>query len=329
MSIQFIFGRAGTGKSTYCLEEIAKEIKRDPLGAPLVLLVPEQATHQMEMRLAKIPELGGILRAQVLSFRRLGWRIFSETGGGQKTILGEMGKRMLLRRLLLQYKPQLQIFARSATRPGMADLLAQMIREFKIYRVTPKDLRSILDLNSSLTQKLQELALLYDGFNQALGCNILDPDDELEIVALKIPSSPSLQNSTVWIDGFKGFTPQELYVVEYILRTVQDVIITLPLDPVFIHRQASYSFTPDEGIFKHGEEFFSGPWRTYQSLIRVARETSTPILDPIFWRKLTVFATLSLVFSKSITSLIQPYLTLRMGKRSRMKGFKGSVYSLQ
>ncbi|WP_041484136.1 helicase-exonuclease AddAB subunit AddB [Desulfitobacterium metallireducens] len=283
--MQFIFGRAGTGKSTYCLEEIAKEIKRDPLGAPLVLLVPEQATHQMEMRLAKIPELGGILRAQVLSFRRLGWRIFSETGGGQKTILGEMGKRMLLRRLLLQYKPQLQIFARSATRPGMADLLAQMIREFKIYRVTPKDLRSILDLNSSLTQKLQELALLYDGFNQALGCNILDPDDELEIVALKIPSSPSLQNSTVWIDGFKGFTPQELYVVEYILRTVQDVIITLPLDPVFIHRQASYSFTPDEGIFKHGEEFFSGPWRTYQSLIRVARETSTPILDPIFLEK--------------------------------------------
>ncbi|MEA4902093.1 helicase-exonuclease AddAB subunit AddB [Desulfitobacterium sp.] len=281
--MRFIFGRAGTGKSTYCLERIITEIQRDPFGNPLVLLVPEQATHQMEMRLAQTPELGGILRAQVLSFRRLGWRIFSETGGGQRKIIGEMGKRMLLRRLLLQYKPQLQIFARSATRPGMADLLAQLIREFKIYRVTPEDLLSIQDSNSVLKRKLKEIALLYDQFNQTLGNDILDPDDELEIVAAKVPSSPSLQKSTVWIDGFKGFTPQELYVIEYLLKTVQDVILTLPLDPAILQRQEEAYH--EEGIFRAGEELFSGPWRTYQSLIRIARETAVPILDPVFLEK--------------------------------------------
>jgi ATP-dependent helicase/nuclease subunit B len=293
VSIQFIFGRAGTGKSTYCLEQIVKEIKRDPLGSPLILLVPEQATHQMEMRLAQTPELGGILRAQVLSFRRLGWRIFSETGGGQKTVLGEMGKRMLLRRLLLQYKPQLHIFARSATRPGMADLLANMIREFKIYRVTPEELRSIQDTNSTLRQKLQELALLYQLFNQSLGNNILDPDDELEIIAQKIPYSQSLNNSTVWIDGFKGFTPQEIHVIENILRTAKTVIITISMDPGLIQRQAAFTSitrgtskkvtdNSKEGIFQPGEDLFSEPWRTYQSLTRVARETAIPILEPIF-----------------------------------------------
>lgn len=323
MSIQFIFGRAGTGKSTYCLDQIVEESKRDPLGTPLILLVPEQATHQMEMRLAKTPELGGILRAQVLSFRRLGWRIFSETGGGQKTILGDMGKRMLLRRLLLQYKPQLQIFARSATRPGMADLLAQMIREFKIYRIAPEDLRSIQDSNSIFTQKLQELALLYDEFNHALGSNILDPDDELEIVARKIPFSPSLQNSTVWIDGFKGFTPQELYVVEYILRTAQDVILTLPLDPAFIRRQGSLSFLSEEGTFKPGEEFFAGPWRTYQSLIQIARETVTPILDPIFLEKAHRFRNPELSFLEKHYFTYPTLSYPQKGEEVAEEGFKG------
>lgn len=275
MSIRFVFGRAGTGKSTYCLEEIVKEIRKDPFGSPLILLVPEQATHQMEMNLARTPELGGILRAQVLSFRRLGWRIFSETGGGQKVLIGEIGKRMLLRRLLLQFKPQLQIFARSATRPGMADLLAQMIGEFKTYRITPEDLRNIQDPDTIFTKKLQELALLYDEFNHSLGRDLLDPDDELSVVAEKIPFSPSVQNSTVWIDGFKGFTPQELYVLGFILNTAHEVILTLPLDPKLICRQ-------EEEFFRPGEEIFSGPWQTYQSLLRMAQEAGEVVLPPIY-----------------------------------------------
>jgi len=97
-----VFGRAGSGKSTLCLEEIRSELRIKPWGAPLILLVPEQATYQMEVTLANTPDLGGSLRAQVLSFRRLGWRVFSETGGGQKVLIGAIGKRMLLRRILLK-----------------------------------------------------------------------------------------------------------------------------------------------------------------------------------------------------------------------------------
>lgn len=280
MSIQFILGRAGTGKSTYCLNEIIEENKKDPLGAPLILLVPEQSTHQMEINLAKASGFGGIMRSQVLSFRRLGWRIFSETGGGNKTVLGDMGKRMLLRRLLLKYKPQLQIFARSAARPGMADILAQLISEFKTYRVTPEDLLKIDDSNIVLTQKLQELALIYDAFNQSLGHDILDTDDELAIVAKKIPISSSLQKSVIWIDGFKDFTPLELFVIEEILMTVQKVYITLPLDPQSINKNHNKT-----DFVQPGEEVFTVPWKTYQKLTQLARTAGKQILPPIFLEK--------------------------------------------
>lgn len=232
MGFRFVIGRAGSGKSTVCLEEIRSELRIEPLGAPLILLVPEQATYQMEMALANTPDLGGSLRAQVLSFRRLGWRVFSETGGGQRILIGTIGKRMILRQILLKHRLQLKAFARSATRPGMADLLAQAIGEFKTYRIVPSVLRKVNNSDGILTDKLQDLALIYEEFQSALGLKTRDPDDELSVLAEKIPYSPLLQGAKVWVDGFTGFTPQELEVLKTLVCTAQEVIITSPLDPL-------------------------------------------------------------------------------------------------
>lgn len=267
--MRFIVGRAGTGKSTLCRQEIHKESQEYPEGLPLILLVPEQATHQMEMSLAHDPQSGGILRAQVLSFRRLGWRVFSEVGGGGKALIGEVGKRMLLRRLLLNHRSDLRVFARSATRPGMADLLAQAIAEFKIYRITPDQLRGLQDADELLLQKTHELAFLYEELNKSLGTAARDPDDELNLVAGKIPQAPFLQGAKIWVDGFKGFTPQELYVIQAMLGTVAEITVSLPLDPELIK-----AGTPR---FKPGEELFYEPMQTYQGLVDLAREAKSSI----------------------------------------------------
>jgi len=279
LGLRFVFGRAGTGKSTLCMEEIRKELRLSPWGAPLILLVPEQATHQMEVTLSNTPDLGGSLRAQVLSFRRLGWRVFSETGGGQKVLIGAIGKRMLLRRILLKHRLELKAFARSATRPGMADLLAQAIGEFKTYRITPVDLRKVRNTNGLLFDKLQDLALIYEEFQAALGQGVRDPDDELSVLAEKIPYAPLIQRTQVWVDGFTGFTPQELEVLKIILHTANEVVITSPLDPVLFADERQL----EPGTFKVGEELFAGPWHTYQDLQRLATETCTLLHPPVLF----------------------------------------------
>lgn len=276
MGLRFVFGRAGTGKSTLCLEEIRRELRLKPWGAPLILLVPEQATYQMEVTLANTPDLGGSLRAQVLSFRRLGWRVFSETGGGQKVLIGAIGKRMLLRRILIKHRLHLKAFARSATRPGMADLLAQAIGEFKTYRITPDDLRKVKNTKGILFDKLQDLALIYEEFHEALGLGVRDPDDELSVLAEKIPYAPLIKGAQVWVDGFTGFTPQELEVLKIIISTAKEVVITSPLDPVLLGDERQL----ESGTFKVGEELFAGPWKTYQDLQRIASETGTLLHPP-------------------------------------------------
>jgi len=276
LGFRFVFGRAGSGKSTLCLDEIRRELRLKPWGVPLILLVPEQATYQMEMALANTPDLGGSLRAQVLSFRRLGWRVFSETGGGQKVLISGIGKRMLLRRILLKHRLHLKAFARSATRPGMADLLAQAIGEFKTYRIVPDDLRRVKNSDGLLSHKLQDLALIYEEFQAALGQDMRDPDDELSVLAGKIPNAPLIQGARVWVDGFTGFTPQELEVLKNILATANEVVMTSPLDPVLFTDERQLEL----GTLKVGEELFTGPWQTYQELHRLVAETGTLFHPP-------------------------------------------------
>ncbi len=47
MAVQFILGRSGTGKTSYCIKAIVNALL-EPTEQQLILLVPEQATYQAE-----------------------------------------------------------------------------------------------------------------------------------------------------------------------------------------------------------------------------------------------------------------------------------------
>ncbi len=80
MSVRFILGRAGTGKTRTCLRNIREALLEDPNGPPIILLVPDQATFQMEHMLVNMPDLQGFTRARVLSFQDLQPMFFKSLG---------------------------------------------------------------------------------------------------------------------------------------------------------------------------------------------------------------------------------------------------------
>ena len=77
MKLRLIEGGAGSGKSRLCLEELAARQKAEPLGPPLLLLVPEQATFGSERAYvafaaeAGAEPVGASLRVQAVSFSGL------------------------------------------------------------------------------------------------------------------------------------------------------------------------------------------------------------------------------------------------------------------
>ena len=77
MSIRFIYGRAGTGKSTYILNEIKDSIEKN-LAQKIYIIVPEQFSYATEKRLLEVLNTGSSINAEVISFKRLAYRVFME-----------------------------------------------------------------------------------------------------------------------------------------------------------------------------------------------------------------------------------------------------------
>ena len=98
MSLQFIFGNSGSGKSYYLYHYIVEEAVRHPEKNYLVV-VPEQFTMQTQKDLCMAHPRGGIMNVDVLSFGRLAHRVFEELGEDNRTVLDDEGKNLVLRRI--------------------------------------------------------------------------------------------------------------------------------------------------------------------------------------------------------------------------------------
>ncbi|TDF96746.1 helicase-exonuclease AddAB subunit AddB [Paenibacillus piri] len=237
MAMRFVLGRAGSGKSDYCLRSIKDKLLKEPNGRPLILLVPEQATSLAEYALVSSPELGGTLRAQVLSFRRLAWRVMQEVGGTARLPIDGTGKILLLHKILHKHRDHLKLFHTSMDQMGFIEKIEELFTEFKRYCISSDSL-SEFAANASfssmqaamLPDKLHDLQLLYREFETELSQAYLDGEDYLTLLAEQLPHSGYIRDAECWIDGFHGFTPQELAIIEGLTSHCNSVTLTLTLD---------------------------------------------------------------------------------------------------
>ena len=79
MALTFIYGAAGSGKSSYVQELLIKQSEADS-SRNFFLIVPDQFSMQAQADIVARSGSEGILNIDVLSFSRLAYRIFEETG---------------------------------------------------------------------------------------------------------------------------------------------------------------------------------------------------------------------------------------------------------
>ena len=111
MRIRVIVGREGRlhiNKSDYIYEEIGARLQRG--RSKMYLVVPEQFTLGAERELMAYNRLPGLLGADVLSFKRLEYRVLSEVGGIAKTFVDEHGKQMLLQKSIREVQKELSVY---------------------------------------------------------------------------------------------------------------------------------------------------------------------------------------------------------------------------
>ncbi|MDB2137986.1 MAG: helicase-exonuclease AddAB subunit AddB [Clostridium butyricum] len=231
MSIRFIYGRAGIGKSTWCINSIAENIKKDDENK-LILIVPEQYTFNTENRILKSIGEPALLRTQVLSFKKMAHEVFEECGGRVKEIIKESGRNMLIHKVLNEKIESLEYFRKISRDQGFYEIVSDVISEFKKYNVEVDSLRNIEESiqESDLYNKIRELSIIYEAFNEEMNEGYIDGDDELTLLGKKLLENDIYTNSEVWIDEFSTFTPQQLEIIRLLARRCKRVNITLCMD---------------------------------------------------------------------------------------------------
>lgn len=231
MGIRFIYGRAGSGKSNFCIEQIGKKLLNEN-NNKLIYIVPEQYTFQREtMMLRKLGEKA-LLRAEVLSFKRMAHRVFDVCGGRAKQIMNDSGKVMLIHKLLQEEKDNLLYFNRISKEQGFTDIVSKTITEFKKYNINSNNLMDSINNieDKDLQDKIKDLVDIYDRFNSSIEDNTIDSDDELTILASKLEHCDIYDGAEIWIDEFTTFTPQQMDIIKILARKCKTVNITLCMD---------------------------------------------------------------------------------------------------
>lgn len=233
MGLKIIYGRAGTGKSTFCINQIKKKINNSPTNK-LILLVPEQFTFQTENKVLNAIGERYVLNAEVLSFKRLAHNVFNECGGATRTIMGDAGKSMLIFKVLEDLGDNMTVFKNASRQKGFIDIASKTITEFKKYNVN----NEVLDLtineieDENLKMKMEELKDVFNEFNSRLHEGYVDEEDQLLLLNEKLDGCSLYDGAEIWIDEFSSFTPNQLSVIGKLLKRAKSVNITLSIDAV-------------------------------------------------------------------------------------------------
>ncbi len=228
--LHLVLGRAGSGKSHWMQEMLcqrASEGQKD-----MVLLVPDQFSFESERALLRRLHASPAGQIEVLSFSRLVTRVLEQAGGLAGRHLDDAGRVILMETAIHGVKDRLSTYGKVCHTPGFLDDMLSAVREWKQCAVSPEQLFDTAGgLEEGLFQKkLSDLALIYGSYNALVQGHYVDLDDELDRLYDALLDFPFFQGKTVGIDSFKGFTQQQMKIVERIIATAQDTYITLCCD---------------------------------------------------------------------------------------------------
>lgn len=222
--IRLILGRAGTGKTARILEEIAQQVQAGQGG--IVLLVPEQYSHEAERELCLAAGDTVSRYGEALSFTGLARRVFAQMGGAKPVM--DRGGRLLCMALAAQaVQGSLRVYRRNVREPKTLEGILRTVEELKNVGADGQTLADMAErTQGALSEKLLDLSLLLEAYTAAQSRSAIDPAERLKTLASLIGDSPVAQGR-FYLDGFSDFTALEKDVLRALIRAGADMTVCL------------------------------------------------------------------------------------------------------
>lgn len=259
MSLQFIMGNSGSGKSHFLYQKVIEESKKHP-DQNYMVIVPEQFTMQTQKDLVMLHPDKGIMNIDVLSFRRLAHRIFEEVGADHRIVLTETGKNLMLRKVAIEQQGKLQVLGQRMNKPGYISEVKSVLSELMQYEITDFELQEMIRFVENrplLHAKLKDIQILYNAFLEYQREKFMKPEELLDVLCSVAGRSQLLRGSVLALDGFAGFTPAQLKVLEELLSICANIWITVTIDGrenIYGEIQEHELFAPSKKLIKSVSE---------------------------------------------------------------------------
>lgn len=231
MPLQFINGRAGSGKSTRLYKNLIEGSKKNPEDL-YVVIAPDQYSLEAQKEILALTESGASLNIEVTSFSRLARQVLEEQGYSDYSVMDELKKSFVLRKVLSDCKDDLSVYSKMIRMPGFTEKMKTVISEFKQYDISNDDLEQMISDSEdrpALNKKLKDIQKINEKFNEYLDDQNITSQDLLTKFVEFIPNSDLIKRTHIFIDGFTGFTPIQNNVLGALMKYAPEVNIALTI----------------------------------------------------------------------------------------------------
>ncbi|SHI58167.1 PD-(D/E)XK nuclease family protein [Parasporobacterium paucivorans] len=229
MSLQLILGSSGAGKSHRMYTEVIEKSIAEPEKS-FIIIVPEQFTMETQKDIVSMHPKKGTMNIDIVSFGRLAFRVFEEAGIETTEVLDDMGKILVLRKVIEDKKKQLCLYQKKINMPGFVLEMKSMISEILQYGMGGKDLEDILRLSTqkpALHAKMTDVSLIFAAFEEYLQDRYITTEEVLALLCRYIGNSVYIRDTSIYVDGFTGFTPLQYRVLALLMKYGERVSVSV------------------------------------------------------------------------------------------------------
>ena len=242
MSLQMILGPSGSGKSHYIYNKIIKDGIKNP-DVNYILLVPEQYSMALQRKLVMMHPAKGYMNIDVIGFNRLCFRVFDELNIKPGKVLEDFGKSMLIRKAAGERKADMSVYSGSLDKSGFIDEVKSLMSEMYQYDINKESLNAVIEkLKDSPTdillyKKIEYMNKIFNAFDGKLSDNYIVAEKLTQILTDNVERSELIKRSVIVMDGFTGFTPIQLGLVEKLIRYAKDIYGVFTIDKKFYEKK--------------------------------------------------------------------------------------------
>lgn len=243
MKMNFILSTTTSYAMQKALLKVLESAEKDVFGEYIVV-APETKTLEAERFLLEHSKNHAFANIYIYSFSRLLKRVQIKP----VFPLSKEAGVMIVRNLVMALSGDLACYKKTAGTVGFAENIYETLQQLKSSGISPIELsETAKKCPTALRIKLEDIALIYDAYENYLGEELLDPSDKLTMLESQVDTSERIKNAHVFVVGFDSLTANACSVIKGFVKNALSVTVSAS----FIHKDNKNAHIADNEVYEH------------------------------------------------------------------------------